>query len=88
VFLVNTGARAATTSLATAAGTHEIDRLRGDSRTSRHVSIDGRTLATDGTWPGFAPARAAVTGGRLTVHVAEAEAAVVTLRPRLDVDFG
>jgi hypothetical protein len=88
VFLINMGAREATTSLTTEARTYEIDRLRGASRASRHVSIDGRTIAKDGTWPGFAPARAPVTGGRLTVHLAEAEAAVVTLRARHDVDVG
>lgn len=88
VFLINMGAREATTSLTTEARTYELDRLRGASRASRHVSIDGRTIAKDGTWPGFAPARAPVTGGRLTVHLAEAEAAVVTLRARHDVDVG
>ena len=82
VFLINAGARAVTTSLAAEAGTYEIDRLRGRSRSSRHASIDGRTVAADGTWPGFAPARGAVTGGQLTVHIARAEAAVVTLRTR------
>ena len=44
------------------------------------VRIDGRAVAADGSWPGFAPAVGKVVRGRLRVTLTPGEAAVVTLR--------
>jgi hypothetical protein len=43
------------------------------------VRVDGRTVAANGTWPGFAPSVQQIKGDRLTVTLAPGEAAVITL---------
>jgi hypothetical protein len=44
------------------------------------VRIDGRAVAADGSWPGFAPTTGRIQRGRLRLTLGAGEAAVVTLR--------
>jgi hypothetical protein len=81
VFLINTADRPTDITLPAGPGTYAISRLRGASLAARTVTIDGRRVAADGTWPGFAPVTGATAGGRLRVPIGAAEAAVVTFRP-------
>ena len=46
------------------------------------VRIDGRSVAANGRWPGFAPTSGRVAGGAMRVALAPGEAAVVTLPRR------
>jgi len=44
------------------------------------VRIDGRAVAADGTWPGFAPARGPIAKDRMTLTVGPGVVAVLTPR--------
>ena len=46
------------------------------------VRIDGRSVAADGSWPGFAPSPGRLVRGRLRISLGAGEAAVVTLPGR------
>jgi hypothetical protein len=43
------------------------------------VQVDGRQVAADGAWPGFAPDDTPVRGDRLDVNLAPGEAAVISV---------
>jgi hypothetical protein len=45
------------------------------------VRIDGRSVAPDGSWPGFAPESGAVHDGHVEVHLGEGEAVVLRVLP-------
>jgi hypothetical protein len=46
------------------------------------VRIDGRAVAADGSWPGFAPETGRLARGRLQVVLGPGDAAVITLGDR------
>jgi hypothetical protein len=86
LFVINRGARAARVPLGRRALT--IDRMtpfdpRGAGRTldAPAVRIDGRAVAADGSWPGFAPARFAPDSGPNGLRVGGGEVAVIALAP-------
>jgi hypothetical protein len=85
-FLVNRDDRPVTLTVDAPASGYQIDRMtprdptgRGRTLDAPQVRIDGRTVAPDGTWPGFRPQTGAIAGGRLRVALGAAEAAVITL---------
>jgi hypothetical protein len=89
LFAVNLSDRPLTTAVAAPAGRYELDRMTpydptGAGRTldAAQVRIDGRAVAADGSWPGFAPAVGKIARGPLRVALAPGEAVVVTLRGR------
>ncbi len=91
LLLLNLAARPLTAAVAAPGERYEIDRMTpfdptGAGRTldAPQVRIDGRTVAADGTWPGFRPSagRIPAPGRQLRVALAPGEAAVVTLRGR------
>ena len=55
----------------------------GEGRTlaAPDVRIDGRSVAADGSWPGFAPESGAVHGGHVSVHLGVGEAVVLRVLP-------
>jgi hypothetical protein len=86
LFLINTGNRPVTLSVAAPGSSYELDRMtpsdptgRGRTLDAPTVRIDGQEVSPDGTWPGFRPASGAITGGRLRVTLGRAEAVVLTL---------
>ncbi len=89
LFLISTANRPQTVSVAAPGSRYEIDRMTpldptGAGRTldAPEVRIDGRAVAADGSWPGFAPTRGRMQHGRLQVALAPGEAAVVSLGAR------
>jgi hypothetical protein len=89
LFVVNLADAPVTVSVAAPPSRYVLDRMApydptGAGRTldAPQVRIDGRAVATDGTWPGFAPTAGTTAGGRLQVALGTGEAAVVTLRRR------
>lgn len=89
VFLVNLADGPRTVSVAAHGSRYMIDRMTpfdptGAGRTldAPQVRIDGRAVAADGSWPGFAPTAGRVADRRLSVRLGAGEAAVVTLRGR------
>jgi hypothetical protein len=89
LFLVNLSARPLTTAVAVPGKRYELDRMTpydptGAGRTldAPQVRIDGRAVAADGRWPGFAPVIGTIASGQVRVALAPGEAAVLTLRSR------
>jgi hypothetical protein len=89
LFVVNLAGAPVTVSLAAPGSRYALDRMApydptGAGRTldAPQVRIDGRAVAADGTWPGFAPAAGRLAGGRLQLALGTGEAVVVTLRRR------
>ncbi|MGH2941369.1 MAG: hypothetical protein ACRDLN_01145, partial [Solirubrobacteraceae bacterium] len=87
LFLLNLAGAPSTVTVAAPASRYTLDRMTphdptGAGRTldAPEVRIDGRAVAQDGSWPGFAPAGGAINGGRLRVELGAGEAAVLTLR--------
>jgi hypothetical protein len=90
LFLINKGAQALTVEVAAAtleSSAVALHRMTpydpaGAGRTldAPEVLVDGRSVAPDGTWPGFDPTTAAVRRGRLRLVVGSGEAVVVTSR--------
>ncbi len=85
VFLANMGAAPQTVALRVNTTRYTIDRMTpydptGAGRTldAPEVRIDGRAVAADGSWPGFAPTGGRIARGRLTVELGPGEVAVVT----------
>jgi hypothetical protein len=86
-FLLNMAAAPADVTVAAPGRRYTVSRMTpydpsGAGRTldAPQVRIDGRAVAPDGSWPGFAPAGGAIKDGRLRVALGAGEAAVVTLR--------
>lgn len=89
LFLINKSSSTVTLNVTVPDGSSrvEVDRMTpydptGAGRTldAREVRIDGRVVAADGTWPGFAPQAHEPEGGRVEVVLAAGEAAVVSPR--------
>jgi hypothetical protein len=87
LFAVNLSNRPLTLAVAAPGSRYEIDRMTpydptGAGRTldAPQVRIDGRGVAADGRWPGFAPAVGRIAGGQLRIALGAGEAAVVTVR--------
>jgi hypothetical protein len=89
LFVVNMSGGPQTVTVTAPATRYRIDRMTpydptGAGRTldAPQVRIDGRAVAADGSWPGFAPTAGRLKGGRLRLDVGAGEAAVVTLPER------
>jgi hypothetical protein len=89
LFVVNPTGGPLTVTVAAPGSQYELDRMTphdptGAGRTldAPQVRIDGRAVAADGGWPGFAPTSGRMAGGRLPVALGAGEAAVLTLRGR------
>jgi hypothetical protein len=88
LFLVNKGLdRPVRVDVSAPPGPYEVTRLSphdpsgaGRTHTAPEVRIDGRAVAGDGTWPGFAPATDTAGEDGLEVVLGPAEAAVVSFR--------
>jgi len=87
LFAVNLSDRPLTLAVKAPGSRYEIDRMTpydptgaGRTRDAPQVRIDGRSVAADGSWPGFAPATGRIERGRLRLALGAGEAAVVTLR--------
>jgi hypothetical protein len=88
LFLINKAASAASLVLRMpGSATAQLDRMSpydpsglGRTLAAPQVRIDGRAVADDGSWPGFAPATARTDRGRLRVDLTAGEAVVVTPR--------
>ena len=93
LFLLNKGATAATVDVDVPGGRYEVDRMTpydptgdGGGLDAPEVRIDGRAVAADGVWPGFAPTTGRIRAGSLSLSLAPGEAAVVTLHGDGDGD--
>jgi hypothetical protein len=90
LFVVSTADHPLTVTVAAPGSRYELDRMTpydptGAGRTldAPQVRIDGRSVAADGSWPGFAPTVGDVARGRpLQIALGAGEAAVLTLRGR------
>ena len=87
LFLVNLSDRPLTTAVAAPGKRYELSRMTpfdptgaGRSLDAPEVRIDGRAVAADGRWPGFAPTTGKIVRGQLRVALAPGEAAALTLR--------
>jgi hypothetical protein len=88
VFLVNRSEQGRDVKVTAPGVRYLLDRMTpfdpsGEGRTlaAPEVRIDGRAVAADGTWPGFAPQSRAVHDGRVDVHLGAGEAVVLRVRP-------
>jgi hypothetical protein len=86
LFLVNLSSAPVTMSLDAPRSRYELDRMApydpsGAGRTldAPEVRIDGRAVAADGRWPGFAPESGRIARAGLDVDLGTGEAVVVTL---------
>jgi hypothetical protein len=89
LFLVNLADGPRTVTVAARGARYLLDRMTpydptgaGRALDAPQVQIDGRSVAADGSWPGFAPTAGRIARDRLSVALAAGEAAVVTLRGR------
>jgi hypothetical protein len=89
LFLANMGPNPLTLALPAREERYALDRMTpydptGAGRTldAPQVRIDGRSVAADGTWPGFAPTRGRIAKGRMALTLGAGEVAVLTLRGR------
>jgi hypothetical protein len=87
VFVANLGATPQTVAVPSRRERYAVDRMSpydpaGAGRTldAPEVRIDGRSVAADGTWPGFVPTRGRSAKGRVTLTLGPGEVAVLTLR--------
>ena len=86
MFLINKGDQPMTAAVDVPASSALVDRMTpydptgsGKALDAPAVQVDGRQVAADGTWPGFAPEDTPVRGDRLDVNLAPGEAAVITV---------
>ena len=84
LFLINKSTSTVTTSVANAASGSLVSRLASFDPTgaglmldAASAQIDGRQVAADGTWPGFAPTVQSPVGGALDLTLAPGEAVVI-----------
>jgi hypothetical protein len=84
LFLINKSTSSVTTSVANAASGSLVSRLASFDPTgaglvldAASAQIDGRQVAADGTWPGFAPTVQSPVGGAMELTLAPGEAVVV-----------
>ena len=89
LFVVSSADHPLTVTVAAPGSRYELDRMTpydptGAGRTldAPQVRIDGRSVAADGSWPGFAPTVGNIVRGRLQIALGAGEAAVLTLRGR------
>ncbi len=89
VFIANMSAAAQALALRAHERRYTLSRMTpydptGAGRTldAPQVRIDGRSVAADGSWPGFAPTGGRVAKGRLKLALGPGEVAVLTLRGR------
>ena len=89
LFVANMSPAAQTVAIATRESRYTLHRMApydptGAGRTldAPQVRIDGRAVATDGAWPGFAPQRGRTSHGRMRLALGAGEVAVLTLRDR------
>ena len=87
LFVANMGAAAQTVAVPAREERYALNRMTpydptGAGRTldAPQVRIDGRSVAADGTWPGFAPTRGRIAKGGLRLTLGPGEVAVLTLR--------
>lgn len=88
LFLVNRSEEARDVEVTAPGVRYLLDRMTpydasGAGRTlaAPDVRIDGRSVAADGTWPGFAPESGPVRGGHVEVHLGVGEAVVLRVLP-------
>jgi hypothetical protein len=88
LFLVNRGQETRDVEVRAAGARYLLDRMSpfdpsGGGRTldAPEMRIDGRSVAADGTWPGFAPRTGEVRGGLVNVHLGVGDAVVLRVRP-------
>lgn len=84
LFLINRADTARTLSVRVPGASYLLDRMSPyDPTGSGHrldataVRIDGRSVAADGTWPGFAPERGALHGGATEIRLDPGDAVVL-----------
>jgi hypothetical protein len=89
LFVVNMADGPRSVAIAAGGTRYTLDRMTpydptGAARTldAPQVRIDGRAVAPDGRWPGFAPTAGRIKGKTLRLDLGTGEAAVVTLRGR------
>jgi hypothetical protein len=88
LFLVNRGEEARDVEVTAPGVRYLLDRMApydasgaGRTLSAPDVRIDGRSVAADGTWPGFAPESGPVRGGHVEVHLGVGEAVVLRVLP-------
>ena len=86
LFLINTAADPQTVAVTAPQSRYELDRMTpydptGAGRTldAPQVLIDGRAVAADGSWPGFASVTGRIGRGELQITLGAGEAAVVSV---------
>jgi hypothetical protein len=90
LFLVNKGLEGPVTiTVAAPAGPYELTRMTphdptgaGRTLTAPEVRIDGRAVAADGTWPGFAPSAGVSGSDGIEIPLGAGEAAVLSFDAR------
>ncbi len=89
LFVLNLSGRPLAVDVRAPGARYELHRMApvdpsGAGRTldAPQVRIDGRAVAADGSWPGFAPQRGRLSGGRMRLRIGTAEAAVVVVHGR------
>jgi hypothetical protein len=89
LFVLNMSDQPQPVTVAARASRYMLDRMTpydptgaGRALDAPQVRIDGRAVAADGSWPGFAPESGKISHGRLRLALGAGEAAVVTLRGR------
>jgi hypothetical protein len=87
LFLVNSAAQPLTASIAAPRSIYELDRMTpfdpagaAPSLAAPEVRIDGRAVAADGSWPGFAPQSGRIDRRPLSLTLSAGEATVLTFR--------
>jgi hypothetical protein len=87
LFVANLGSTPQTVAVPSRQERYAINRMSpydptGAGRTldAPEVRIDGRSVAADGRWPGFAPTRGRIAKGRVALTLGAGEVAVLTLR--------
>ncbi|MEP7019081.1 MAG: hypothetical protein ABI808_00405 [Pseudonocardiales bacterium] len=86
LFLINKGDQQTTVSVGVPASNALVDRMTpydptgsGQTLAATQVRIDGRQVAADGSWPGFAPQQVQVKSHTMPITLAPGEAAVITI---------
>ena len=86
LFLINKADHPATLTVDAPASSALVSRMTpfdptgaGKTLDASQVSIDGRQVAADGTWPGFHPLQQPIRAGQMTITLAAGEASVITI---------